>query len=475
MMQRVSWYLLFAMFGLISCVAEDEAECVTSFDCGDGWTCEAGFCIELPDDGNGIVDTNADKDTFMPDSPETDTAVDNDVTDGAAETDQVVDLDAPVDADETNDADEPVDEDEPVDVDNVVPVDECTTQTNPCDDNGDAAATCADTTDSYTCTCSFGFDATGGSCMDLDECTLGTDDCHANATCTNTTGLFTCACNSNYSGDGTAACDLCVTDGQCGATCAACGGGTLYCKDNGNGTTQCVVCTLEEHCPGAHCLLSDNTCVACRDNNDCNTGAGEVCFTATHTCGVNTCGDGVLGGAIPAFVEGFEAGMSGFSDGNWSTSTTQKHGGSYAMKTDTISDEGTTATSFIKYTDGQICFWYIGYSENYDKLYVYVDGSEKFNIGGNHQTWTQQCITVTAGYPTLTFEYTKDSSISSGWDAYYIDDIQFYNATTEQCETGQTSNCTTLGYDCGSTVTCGPDCTLRAGEAECHDDGGCGC
>jgi hypothetical protein len=40
---------------------------------------------------------------------------------------------------------------------------------------------------------------------DIDECTLGTHDCHRNATCTNMPGGFTCACNAaqGYSGNGT--------------------------------------------------------------------------------------------------------------------------------------------------------------------------------------------------------------------------------------------------------------------------------
>ena len=37
---------------------------------------------------------------------------------------------------------------------------------------------------------------------DDDECTMGTDNCHANAECTNTPGSFTCACVEGYNGDG---------------------------------------------------------------------------------------------------------------------------------------------------------------------------------------------------------------------------------------------------------------------------------
>ncbi len=206
-------------------------------------------------------------------------------------------------------------------------------------------------------------------------------------------------------------------------------------------------------------------------------------------CVPNVCGDGVLGGTIPAFVEGFEGGKPSYSDGDWSTSTSQKHAGSYSLKSYGISDSSESGTynyttiRFLKYTDGQVCFWYAGQSESgWDYFRVYEGardagsgGTEKFETSGDHSTWAEQCISVTAGYTTISFEYSRDYSGGLGWNTWYIDDIRFYNATTEQCETGQTSNCTNLGYECSDTTACGTDCTWKAGEAECHDDGGCGC
>ena len=37
----------------------------------------------------------------------------------------------------------------------------------------------------------------------VDECTTGTDDCHADATCTDTDLSFNCTCNGGFAGDGT--------------------------------------------------------------------------------------------------------------------------------------------------------------------------------------------------------------------------------------------------------------------------------
>ena len=124
-------------------------------------------------------------------------------------------------------------------------IDECKTQTDDCDDN----AGCTNTIGSYTCDCNNGYAGDGKSCngkfftsyyikytcmihshrkkvtikiqignfsfdcfyyvpnfyfaTDIDECTLGTDNCDVNANCTNTIGSFECFCNDGFEGDGT--------------------------------------------------------------------------------------------------------------------------------------------------------------------------------------------------------------------------------------------------------------------------------
>jgi len=55
-------------------------------------------------------------------------------------------------------------------------------------------ASCTDAQGNFTCSCNAGYSGDGvASCVDVDECALGTHDCGCDGTCINNIGGFTCA------------------------------------------------------------------------------------------------------------------------------------------------------------------------------------------------------------------------------------------------------------------------------------------
>jgi len=159
----------------------------------------------------------------------------------------------------------------------VADVNECTLGT----DNCAADATCTNTVGSFTCACNTGFTGCGTECTDDNECNDGTHDCHSQATCANSPGTFSCSCNAGYTGSGTA----CADDDEC---------------DTGLGTHNChadatcaniagsFTCTCNTHYSG--------TGTTCADINECDTnngGCGDATyFTCTNVVGaVPICAD----------------------------------------------------------------------------------------------------------------------------------------------------------------------------------------
>jgi len=116
---------------------------------------------------------------------------------------------------------------------------------------------------------------------------------------------------------------------------------------------------------------------------------------------------------------------------NWATQTTQKFAGTYAAKSGTIAD---SQLSFMSHTvvvpagGATLSFYYRVSSESgYDYLKFYIDGVQQNQWSGT-VGWTQQTYLLAAGSRTLRWEYSKDSSASSGEDAGYVDNISIATA-----------------------------------------------
>lgn len=116
---------------------------------------------------------------------------------------------------------------------------------------------------------------------------------------------------------------------------------------------------------------------------------------------------------------------------NWATQTTVKFAGTYAAKSGTIADSQTTQmthTIVIPAGGATLSFYYNVSSEvGYDYLRFYIDGIQQ-NQWSGAIGWTQQSYILAAGSRTLRWEYSKDSSSSSGTDSAYIDNITIATA-----------------------------------------------
>ena len=75
-------------------------------------------------------------------------------------------------------------------------IDECTMGI----DNCLVYSKCEDTDGSFQCVCEPGFKMRAGVCVNMDECLEGLHGCHS---CSDTWGSFKCSCDKGYLGNGT--------------------------------------------------------------------------------------------------------------------------------------------------------------------------------------------------------------------------------------------------------------------------------
>lgn len=114
-----------------------------------------------------------------------------------------------------------------------------------------------------------------------------------------------------------------------------------------------------------------------------------------------------------------------FSGGDWFITDTNPYEGVYCTQSADIGDNGSTSM-LLDYevgADGTISFYYKVSSESgYDYLTFYIDNVEKGSWSGE-VPWTFQEYEVTAGNHTFKWTYNKDTSVSNGSDAAWVDFI----------------------------------------------------
>ena len=111
----------------------------------------------------------------------------------------------------------------------------------------------------------------------------------------------------------------------------------------------------------------------------------------------------------------------------WSIVNESPYEGNYCAKSGNIGNNASTslAITLDVRNDGEVSFYRKVSSENgYDKLYFYIDGTEKGNWSGE-VAWGEEHYALTAGQHALRWTYSKDVYVASGSDCAWIDYIVF--------------------------------------------------
>ncbi len=147
---------------------------------------------------------------------------------------------------------------------------------------GDGAR-CLERAGVWECQCAKGFEGDGFSCVDVDECAAGTDDCEGDALCVNVQGGFTCRCPQGFEDLGAG----CVDVDECAAGQVDCGVGGACVNTVGAFACECA----------DGFALGESGCVAVApcDLDPCAAGASCVPAEGAFAC---ACPDGTTGDGV---------------------------------------------------------------------------------------------------------------------------------------------------------------------------------
>ncbi len=119
-------------------------------------------------------------------------------------------------------------------------------------------------------------------------------------------------------------------------------------------------------------------------------------------------------------------------DSDWFITDTGAQQGNYAAQSGDIGNNQSTSLSlsFYSASEGEVSFYRKVDSEpTFDFLHFYIDGIEKDAWSGD-LSWSFESYTVPEGNHTLQWKYVKDSSVSDGEDAAWIDTIKLPENST---------------------------------------------
>ncbi len=272
--------------------------------------------------------------------------------------------------------------------------------------------------------------------------------------------------------------------------------------------TECVSCVADVL--GDACTVSDpEPCMAytCDESGACVGTAiadGTTCDSDATDCTVDTCSAGVcvqanepdcaacgdgsgqcasgLCGGVVADSFDMEDGMPAFASGGnaaWTAATDDFNGGVASMRSGAITSSETSGAIYevTLVTDATLSFFYNVSSESCcDGLRFFINGTQEEYWRGE-TGWVEHTETLTAATYTFEWRYTKDSSVSAGSDAAWVDDISFEYVTA--CEDTECGNSLFNGTDCTTcaAVDAGTVCTVAEPNPcmayACDESGAC--
>ena len=158
--------------------------------------------------------------------------------------------------------------------------------------------------------------------------------------------------------------------------------------------------------------------------------AYEIGFTVTSG---NYATEGSFIFTIGNVIEDWESGdFSNFDWENdpskpWTIVNDNTYEGNYCVKSGSIGDNQSSVLRIVLdvQAEGEIIFYKKVSSEsNFDKLFFYIDGSERGNWSGE-VSWGEERYALTPGQHELRWSYSKDVYVSSGSDCAWLDNIVF--------------------------------------------------
>ncbi|MBI5233424.1 MAG: hypothetical protein HY880_03640 [Deltaproteobacteria bacterium] len=144
---------------------------------------------------------------------------------------------------------------------------------------------------------------------------------------------------------------------------------------------------------------------------------------------------------------------------NWFGQNTVYYFGGDAAQSGDIADNQTTYVQTTVTGPGTLTFyWKVSSESSFDYLRFYIDGTEQTSITGE-VSWQQKTYSISSGTHTLKWAYTKDSSVSMGSDAGWLDYVTFNSGQTYILSVTKSGTGSGTVTSSPTGIDCGTDCS----------------